>query len=90
MYKRQAQEVTLLYEYRSASEACLQVMKGELNRVVNEFRAKGDVYKRQVLMELSWARILSQLALVRIGLICTTCGCCMPSGRVVSTRSHSG
>ena len=44
-----AQEVTLLYEYRSASEACLQVMKGELNRVVNEFRAKGKKINLEVL-----------------------------------------
>ena len=45
-----AQEVTtLLYEYRSASEACLQVMKGKLNRVVNEFRTKGKKINLEVL-----------------------------------------
>lgn len=44
-----AQEVTLLYEYRSVSEACLQKMKNELNRVVNKFRAEGKKINLEVM-----------------------------------------
>lgn len=44
-----AQEVILLYEYRSSSERCLQIMQKAVNDVVEEFRESGKKINSEIL-----------------------------------------
>ena len=44
-----AQEATLLYEYRSSSERCLELMRQAVNNVVERFRADGKKVNVEIL-----------------------------------------
>lgn len=44
-----AQEATLLYEYRSSSEHCLELMRQAVNEVVERFRADGKTVNVEIL-----------------------------------------
>ena len=44
-----AQEATLLYEYRSSSERCLELMRQAVNEVVERFRADGKTVNVEIL-----------------------------------------
>ncbi len=44
-----AQNTVILYEYRSSSEKCLQIMKDNLNTVIESFRSRGKKINLEIL-----------------------------------------
>ena len=44
-----AQQTVILYEYRSSSEKCLQIMKDKLNETIESFRNQGKKINLEVL-----------------------------------------
>lgn len=44
-----AQETVILYEYRSSSEKCLQIMQNKLNAVIDSFRKQGKKINLEIL-----------------------------------------